>query len=266
MSDTKILITDSVTKLGSQTNGRVLIAGSHGGIYAGHQAAVAGVRGVILHDASVGLDSAGIGALSFLDKVGLAAATISGDSATIGDGAAMAKTGIISFVNEAAARVGCATHQTALDAASCMLSATPANLSKLPDLNEARFVIEQRPAAPPIIGCDSVSLVIGEDLDAIVVTASHGELLSASPSWGSRPNVLGTIFNDAGRSTVTRLPDLDSRQIAAATVSASSARIGDARSTWQSGIISHINEWAAFRGAVIGMTTKEFAEQIIASK
>ena len=76
MSASDILIADTVTKLGSSASGRVLIAGSHGGVYAGWEAACAGARAVILHDAGVGLDQAGIGALDWLQSLNIAAATV----------------------------------------------------------------------------------------------------------------------------------------------------------------------------------------------
>ena len=50
MSQNDILIMDSVTKFGHAALGKVAIAASHGGGYAGYLAARAGVRGVILHD------------------------------------------------------------------------------------------------------------------------------------------------------------------------------------------------------------------------
>ena len=40
---------------------------------------------------------------------------------------------------------------------------------------------------------------------------------------------------------VSRLPALDARGIAAATVSAAGARIGDARSTYEDGVLSRVN-------------------------
>ena len=62
----------------------------------------------------------------------------------------------------------------------------------------------------------------------------------------------GALYNDAGigkdEAGVSRLPALDARGIAAATVSAASARIGDARSTYEDGIISRVNASAAALG------------------
>ena len=57
---------------------------------------------------------------------------------------------------------------------------------------------------------------------------------------------------------VTRLPALDARGIAAATVTAASARIGDARSTYEDGIVSRVNHRAAALGAAPGIGARDF--------
>ena len=93
------LVTDSVTLLGPGDAGRVVVAASHGGIYAANLAARAGVRAVILNDAGGGKDDAGIAGLAYLDRFGLAGATIAHNSARIGDGEDMLARGIISRVN-----------------------------------------------------------------------------------------------------------------------------------------------------------------------
>src|SRR6266852_5757100 len=75
-SDPSILSADSVTRLGSAHVGAVLVAGSHGGVYAACLAARAGLRAVILNDAGIGLDEAGIAGLAYLDGFGAAAALL----------------------------------------------------------------------------------------------------------------------------------------------------------------------------------------------
>lgn len=264
MSQNDILVLDSVTKFGRNSLGRVSIAASHGGSYAGYLAARAGIRGVILHDAGVGKDQAGISALPYLDDLGIAGATVDHRSARIGDGQSMAETGIISYVNQAARNAGCEAGQPAMACARAMLTVRVSG-GEVPGYDEARFILQNKPGLPRVIGCDSTSLVMPEDEGDIVVTASHGDLLRESPSWGNRPDVLAAIFNDAGSQNPSRLPDLDTRAIAGATVSTNSARIGDARSTYEDGIISHINNTALGRGARIGMTCREFVDQMIES-
>ncbi|MBO6783446.1 MAG: hypothetical protein JJ899_09290 [Alphaproteobacteria bacterium] len=259
-----ILILDTATKLGRSALGKVAIAASHGGVYAGYLAARNGVRGVILHDAGIGKDEAGISSLPYLDGLGIAGATVDFRTARIGDGAGMAKTGTISHVNATARGAGCVPGQSSMECASAMLSVRVTG-GEIPGYDEARFVLRDAPGEPKVIGCDSTSLVKPEDEGDIVVTASHGDLLETAPSWGDRPDVLAAIFNDAGSDNPTRLPDLDTRGIAGATVSADSARIGDARSTYADGVISHINESARARGAQVRITCREFVERMIES-
>lgn len=263
-----ILVADTVTKLNESHAGSVLIAGSHGGVYAGYCAAKAGVRGVILNDAGVGKDRAGIGSLAYFDGLGRPAAVVANDSARIGDGEDMAGRGIISHVNETAAALGCGAGQSARDCAAAMRAA-PAPSGEVPVYEEARFPLRSEPGEPEVWGFDSVSLVEPEDDGRIIVGASHGALLAGKPDTALGVSPLAAVFNDAGvgadRVGISRLPALDDRGIAAATVAAASARIGDARSMWETGVISHINATAAALGCNAGMTCREFVETVIAT-
>ena len=262
MNKNNILITDTVTKLEKEAMKNVVIAGSHGGIYAGYEAAKARVRGIILHDAAVGLDRAGIGSLKYLEKLGIAAATIDYRSAIIGNGNSLANDGIISFVNNIAYEAGCFTGQKAM-ACAITMQKSPYTTKDIPIYEEARFLIREDSNGVIVRGCDSVSLVKAEDENVIVITASHGEVLASSPTWGKRPKVMAAIFNDAGSELVTRLPDLNKLGIPAATVTSNSARIGDARSSYDDGIISYCNKKASQMGISPDMTTVEFVNMII---
>ena len=64
----------------------------------------------------------------------------------------------------------------------------------------------------------------------------------------------------------SRLPALDGEGVIAATVAASSARIGDARSAWESGIISHANALALAAGIAPGDEVPTFADKAIATR
>ena len=50
--------------------------------------------------------------------------------------------------------------------------------------------------------------------------------------------------------------------MAAGAVNHMSARIGEARSTYEDGILSHVNETAAAAGARPGMTVAAFVERV----
>ncbi|MBI3514271.1 MAG: hypothetical protein HY060_09450 [Proteobacteria bacterium] len=256
-SDT-VLVTDSITRL-DQPQGRVIVAASHGAIYAAYLAAKAGARAVILNDASVGRDQAGISGLAYLAGFGLPAATIAHDSARIGDGADMLARGRISHVNPPARALGVAPGQSCRDAAERLRAAKPQRIT-VPSLDETRTLLD--PGPPPVWGIDSASLLKPEDAGAIVITGSHGALLGGKPDSALKYDVRAALFSDAGigidQAGITRLPALAARGIAAATVSAASARIGDAKSLYRDGVISHVNTVAEAAGAKAGMATQAF--------
>ena len=81
----EIVTADSVTQLGDVA-GRVLVCGSHGGLIAACLGAKAGAHALILNDAGLGKDRAGIAGLFYLEAIGMAAATVDCHSARIGDG------------------------------------------------------------------------------------------------------------------------------------------------------------------------------------
>jgi len=108
----------------------------------------------------------------------------------------------------------------------------------------------RRAGEPQIWALDSASLVRQEDAGQIVLVGSHG---GGAPENALKAACRAAIFNDAGigidEAGIARLPVLDGRGIAAAAVAAASARIGDGRSSWDTGIISAVNAHAAAAGA-----------------
>lgn len=254
-----IVIADSITRVGPEAAGAVVVNGSHGGIYAAYLAAKLHTAAAIFNDAGVGRDRAGIAGLDYLENFGIAAATIGHDTARIGDGADMMTSGVVTYANGPAQSLGVGPGQVCRDAAARLQQAQSAPGSP-PDALEAAFLLISE--TPPVWALDSASLVSPEHKDAIVVTGSHGGLLGGKPETALKYDVLGALYNDAGigkdAAGISRLPALDRRGIAAATVSAASARIGDARSTYEDGIISRINARAAAFGLYEGIAAREF--------
>lgn len=264
ISDEPLILTlDSVTTLGPGMAGSVVVAGSHGGAYAAAVAAEFGLRGIILNDAGVGLDGAGVAGLALLDAHGLAAAAVSHNSARIGDAADIRARGIVSTVNQTAARLGCSPGRSAQWTAERMLRAEPASPVRL-HLYEARSLLLS--GAIPVWGLDSNSLVAASDIGSIVVTGSHGGLLGGMPATAIKFRVRAAVYNDAGggidKAGLGRLPALSARGIAAATVSAVTARIGEARSTWETGLISALNDVALAAGAQVGEGVPSFVSRL----
>lgn len=257
--------TDTITKMLPAHRGQVVVAGSHGGVYAGWCAAKGGARAVILNDAGVGKDQAGTASLPFLDEIGLAAATADSQSCRIADAADMLASGIISAVNRTAAPLGCAPGQTVQDCALRMRSASLPT-GPVPQLQESRFVISPDDGGRVVIGIDSASLFQPEDAGRIVVTASHGALVGGRPDKVVPPGVFAAFFHDAGGardgSGYTRLASLNALSVVAGTVAADSARIGDARSCYQDGVLSHVNETAHSQGGRVGMSLREFINML----
>lgn len=211
-----------------------------------------------MNDAGVGKDRAGIESLTYLEPLGVAAATISHTSARIGDGDDMLKRGVVSHCNTPATTLGCTVGQHCEEAAHKMSVGSAFN-GEPPPYEEGRFELRDG-----VIGCDSASLVQEKDKGLIVVTGSHGGTLASRPSYGLAVAALGAAFNDAGvgidDAGIRRLAILDQTNVAAVTVDAMTACIGDARSAWDDGIISHINKQATQRGVKVGMTIVDFAD------
>jgi hypothetical protein len=240
----------------------VAIAASHGGVYPAFLAASAGLRGVVLHDAGIGLDEAGVAGLEYLQALARPAAAVAHTSARIGDAADLARRGVISRVNACAAALGCVPGQAARDCAQ-RLRGAPEVGRPPPPYAETRFAIRVPWVRPPVIGLDSISLAGAGDETSILISGSHGGLLGGSGASALRIEALAAVYNDAGVGVddagISRLPALDRRGIPAATVSAFSAHIGSARSTWQTGVISRVNQTAAALGCRPGLDCRAFA-------
>lgn len=268
MSSLEPLVLDSVTHLQSEHRGRVAFCGSHGGIYAAYYAAYKGLAAVVLNDAGIGREMAGIAGLTLLAKLNVPAATISHRSARIGEGKDGVDRGIISTVNPPADKLGVRIGMRCADALALLLKASPPPAPAPETLEESRFEVpEAGRGGVKVFVIDSMSLVKPEDDGHIIVSASHGGALGGRPDMAIKYPVFACVTNDADHGMdnagTTRLPALDQRNIAAACVSAFSARIGDGRSTYSDGFISVINETARRRGGAVGQSTKDFVAAMV---
>jgi hypothetical protein len=214
---------------------------------------------MVLNDAGVGKDDAGIGSLAFADGINMPAATVAYDSARIGDAEDMLIRGRISYANAAAAALG-VTLGMSCNAATRKLAAAAAHATP-ETYTEARTIEGSNPQGLRIACIDSVSLVHEDDVGQIVLSGSHGGVVSGQRALAIRVQAAAAFYNDAGvgidAAGVTRLPVLDEMGVAAATVSSMSARIGDGRSTYHDGIISHCNELATACGMRAGMSARD---------
>jgi hypothetical protein len=249
-----VLVYDSVIKLPPESEGAVVIGGSHAAVYAAYMSAKFGCRAAIHHDAGIGKDEAGVSGLAFSDSIGMAMAAVSTGSARIGDGQDLYGRGIISRVNARASACGVVQGMSCRQAAE-LLKVAPWPHTPPPPKGEDRHWLQG-------IACiDSASLFASRDRDRVIATGSHCALNSGLATAPFRPRL--ALYNDAGpgidRGGVLGLALLEKEGIAAVTVAALSARIGDGRSTLQDGTISAGNAPAYRLGARIGMPALELA-------
>ncbi|MEO5701007.1 MAG: hypothetical protein ABIS17_07955 [Casimicrobiaceae bacterium] len=105
-----------------------------------------------------------------------------------------------------------------------------------------------------VVLLDSISAIDPADTGHVVVSGSHGGR-SAGIFTMCVPVAL-CCFNDAGvgkdGAGIAALAMLDRFELAAVACSHASARIGEARDTWESGVIAHVNGVAARRGLCVG--------------
>ena len=238
----------------------MLVAGSHGGVIAAYFGATAGAHALILNDAGLGKDRAGIAGLFYLEAIGMAAAAVDCRSARIGDGADMLARGVISHANAYAALCGVVAGLSCRDAAERMRGA-PAPRSGPPPYAEGRWRVA--PGPPEVWALDSIGKLDAADAGRILIIGSHGALHGGRPESALPVDAAAAVFNDAGlgadRIGVSRLPVLSARGMPAAAVDCMSARIGDGRSMWDAGVLSQVNAAAAAIGAVRGMSVQAFA-------
>src|SRR5262245_44500504 len=101
-----------------------------------------------------------------------------------------------------------------------------------------------------VILMDSISHVDAGDAGHVVVSGSHGG--ASSGEFAAAQKLAAAFFNDAGvgkdDAGIAALDMLERAQIPAGTVSYLSARIGDARDTWEHGVISRVNACGRAKG------------------
>jgi hypothetical protein len=259
-------VVDSATQLDASARGSVAVCGSHGALYPAWLAANARVRAVVLNDAGIGKHSAGIAGVAWLGGVGIAACAIDYRSARIGDGEDMLANGVVSMANDVAARHGCLPGHTCRQAVECLLENSEEAREEIPEIGETRLRIANS-GHREVWALDSMMLARPEDRRTVLVTGSHGALMGGQPDAALEVDVFAAFFNDAGGGKdgagFARLPLLDARAVAAGTVSCHTARIGDGRSTYDTGVLSRINAVAARLELREGMSVREAVARLV---
>jgi hypothetical protein len=257
---------DTATRLPDNASAHVVVCGSHGGMYPAWLLAKAHVRAAVLNDAGVGKERAGIKGLAWLERLNVAACAIDHASACIGNAQDMLDHGRVSHANAHAAALGCRAGMPCLEAVQHLHRAHQ-QTGAVPDLGEARVKIPSS-GRRDVWAVDSVALVRPEDRRAIVVSGSHGGLVGGRAHQKViEADAFAAFFNDAGvgkdGAGTAGLPALGESGIAAAAVSALSARIGDGRSTYETGVLSRVNAIAGRLGLAEGMAVREAVARLL---
>ena len=224
-----------------------------------------GVKGWIAHEGGPGRDQAGVSGLPLAERFGIPAAAIATMSAGVSEGPTLL-TGTVSRCNAVAAALGVRSGQTGDEAARLMLKAPlgkPCALGDVVDESIHEMLVTPR---GKVYAVWSFSRVEGEHPDDVYCVASHGGKVMAQYALRVKPkgliaNDAGGCLDGAGSSGIHLVEELFG--MAAATVSADSARIGDALSTYNDGVISAVNATAQKRGVRVGMPAAEAARRML---
>ena len=262
-ADGRVVVADSLSYFEHEPwLNDVAVGASFAGAPTAAMAMRGGVKAWIAHEGGPGKDDAGVSGLPLAQRFGVPAAAIATMTAGLSRGMTLIS-GTVSRANEAALALGVRPGQSGGEAARLMLKAPrgrPCNLHGIIDesIHEVEIAPEGR-----IFAVWSFARVKGEHPHDVFCVASHGGKVMAEYARQVKPR--GLIANDAGRGLDDSGRDgLESMAATpAATVSADSARIGDALSTYRDGVISAANAAARAIGVKPGMTAREAARLML---
>jgi hypothetical protein len=262
--DGRIVVPDSLTYCDDRiTMLDVVVGGSFIGEYPAAIALRAGARAVIGHDAGVGKDHAGIAGLRLADRFGVPCAAVSSDSARIADGKDTYQEGEISRVNRAAEALGVRVKMGCEEAARLLLAAAPGQKARAAEFIHAEREIVYDGPEGRVAAMASVGLATPQNAEQVICAGSHTGAVTHRYVTDYGFPVAGIICSDAAigrdQAGIAGLEPLSFGGIAAASVSHASARIGDGRSTYEDGLISHFNRLAKAAGVKRHMPAREAA-------
>ncbi|MCY6379394.1 hypothetical protein [Hoeflea prorocentri] len=260
----------SITDLTSKSFDQIVLAGSHCGLATGQFALSCNVRALVCSDAGIGLDQAGISGLQLLNGHKIPAVSVSHMSARIGDPHDMLRRGRISHVNGAAAELGIKPGHAVSTTVRTLTDTAPrrkeGQLKNHHGKDFTRRLLTDPNGGIDVVIMDSASLIGSSDDGCIVVTGSHGSLPDNNKERALKARPILAVFNDAGvgidKAGISRIRALNAIGVAAVCVDADSARIGDGSSTYETGVISHLNEEAKALFLEVGMSVRTAIELI----
>ena len=261
----RIVIMDSARWVDERNTGHdVVLPASYIGVLPARMCAVHRPRGVIGHDACVGKDGAGIAGLWYLEALGVPAATADGMTVEMGNGRDLYESGVISYVNYHAERLGVTAGMPVRQAAELLRDNDLTDTTAGHKIRRETF--EELPDGRRIVVTDSIVWALPEDAGrSVMVTAGHTGrsgakfLLEADP-WAFICHDGGMSKNESG---IVGLRTAEEAGLAGACIDGRTAPIGDAFRGYSEGLISACNGPAKDRGVVVGMPVSEAAHLLL---
>ena len=266
LGDAQVVAVDSAYHVDAVNRGRdVVVNASYTGVLPARFIAEQAPAGAIGLDCGVGPQGASIAGLWYLEALGLPAATVDVTGVVLGDGADVWAHGRISFLNQPARDLGVREGQDVESAARAMLGGRVAASSAAEVTN--RTTVLEHPSGRTVVRTDSIAFGLPEDRGrTVLVTAGHTGRSAVPYLQKVAPHAY--ICSDGGmgrdRSGVAALAVLDADGVPGATVDARTARMGDAGSSWDDGVISAVSDLARTAGVEVGMTCQEAAAVLVA--
>ncbi|WP_330229584.1 hypothetical protein OHA40_26610 [Nocardia sp. NBC_00508] len=121
----QVVVMDSLSQATEADRNHVIVAASNGGAASGTAARRLSLGCVVLNDAGIGKDGAGVAGITALDEVGIPAVAVSHMSAEISNGMDTWDNGVVSFVNETAQNAGFRIGERVSDAVLRFLETSP---------------------------------------------------------------------------------------------------------------------------------------------
>ncbi|MGH7335559.1 MAG: hypothetical protein ACREKS_22995 [Candidatus Rokuibacteriota bacterium] len=265
-SEGRVVVLDSLSRCDERITARdVVVTGSFAGPLAFGFALEGGVRALVAHAAGVGLDGAGIAGLAFAARFALPATAVDTMSARLGDGRSVHDDGVVAFVNAEAEGLDVCAGMPASLAARRLLAAPPGRVTPGLVLVDRSQRIVRESGGRRLVLMGSTSFATAANRQDVLCVGSHGGRVNALPLLAVCPR--GVIFNDGGlardRSGIGGLRLLDEAGVAAAAVDTMTARIGDPLSTWDTGVLSAVNQTAARRRLTSGQAARVAADLML---
>jgi hypothetical protein len=255
----KVITMDTAAQIGPDEAGQILVIGSHGAETTARHVARYLPFAVILNDAGKGKTNAGISGLPVLESMSILAATVDCMSARIGDGQDNYESGILSAVNDRARGVGVEIGMPVAEACTAMLAAK----RSARQLYVTEIVYES--GSDRIILADSISFLNESHRKSVIVSGSHCSY--STFEFAKNLGLKGIVLNDAGKGKdnegISGLSVYNQAGIPAAAVDCMTAKIGDARDAWETGLVSARNDLAAGSGVEVGMPVQTAAKMFL---